>query len=254
MRKDSPDHLAWSGQAAIDVGLGVFEGQAGDNREHRHWAHQLSMGLKGPIEVNSEGKTYQAPALFIVAGTPHQLAPSAVRSVYLDPTSAVAQALCRRLHANAGIVAVPPDLAEWCHHRFTTASSLAEGLAHFQQALQGSARPDVSDPLLQVVLATLQQGLKDATLPDRRRLAGLAGLSESRFSHWFSERTGMPLRSYRKWLRLIYGLQQVLEGQTLTEAAHRAQFSDQAHFTRTFVQMFGIRPSDLLMPQGGTTR
>lgn len=252
MRKGSPEHLAWSGRAAIDVGMGVFEGQTGDNREHCHWAHQLSMGLQGPIEVISEGTTYQAPTLFITAGTPHQLAPSVVRSVYLDPTSAVSQALCSRLNTTAGIVAVPPDLAELCHHRFTTAPSLAEGLAEFRQALQASPGPDVSDPLLQEVLAKLQQGIQDATIPDRRSLARLAGLSESRFSHWFCEHTGMPLRSYRKWLRLIYGLQQVLEGQTLTEAAHLAQFSDQAHFTRTFVQMFGIRPSDLLMPHGGT--
>lgn len=248
MRKGSSEHLAWSGRAAIDVGMGVFEGQAGDNREHCHWAHQLSMGLRGPIEVISEGRTYQAPAIFIAAGTPHQLAPSAVRSVYLDPTSAVSQALCRRLNAQAGIVAVPSDLAELCHHRFITAPSLAEGLTQLRQALQGSSRPDVSDPLLQGVLAKLQQGIQDASIPDRRNLARLAGLSESRFSHWFCEHTGMPLRSYRKWLRLIHGLQQVLEGQTLTEAAHLAQFSDQAHFTRTFVQMFGIRPSDLVMP------
>lgn len=250
MRKSSPEPLAWSGRAAIDVGMGVFEGQAGDNCEHCHWAHQLSMGLPGPVEVISKGETYQASTLFIAAGTPHQLAPSAVRSVYLDPTSAASQALCSRLNATAGIVAVPPDLAELCHHRFNTAASLAEGLAQLRQALQGSFRPDVPDPLLQMVLAKLQLGIQTATIPDRRSLAQMAGLSESRFSHWFCENTGMPLRSYRKWLRLIHGLQQVLEGQTLTEAAHLAQFSDQAHFTRTFVQMFGIRPSDLLMPHG----
>jgi AraC-like DNA-binding protein len=53
----------------------------------------------------------------------------------------------------------------------------------------------------------------------------------------------MPVRSYRKWLRLVRGIEHVLAGDRLTDAAHGAGFSDQAHFTRTFVATFGINPS-----------
>lgn len=56
----------------------------------------------------------------------------------------------------------------------------------------------------------------------------------------------MPLRSYRKWLNLVHGLEQALRGQNLTAAAHQAEFADQAHFSRTFMQMFGVRASDVL--------
>lgn len=238
----------WSGQAGIGVGIGVFAGQAGDNREHAHWAHQLSLGLEDSLVVSAGGRDYRAPALFIRAGTPHRLQPGVVCSVYLDPTSAVARELCLRLSSDAAIAAVPADVMKLLERSFAPPCRIDEGLQRFQQAVLGASAPDTPPPLLETVLARLQQGLEDMHLPDRRELAQLAGLSESRFSHWFCEHTGMPFRSYRKWLRLIHGLQQVLNGQPLTAAAHRAQFADQAHFTRTFIQMFGIRPSDLLAP------
>jgi AraC-like DNA-binding protein len=38
----------------------------------------------------------------------------------------------------------------------------------------------------------------------------------------------------------------VSRGATLSRAAHDAGFSDAAHLTRTFYQMFGIAPSAML--------
>ncbi len=109
------------------------------------------------------------------------------------------------------------------------------------------ARPDVRPSAkLRSVLQALESEMLTQKATRRSGLATLVGLSESRFSHWFREQTGMPLRSYRKWLRLIVGLEHVLKGLSLTGAAHAAQFADQAHFTRTFVEMFGVRPSDAL--------
>lgn len=247
MQRNLSNTGLWSGRAAIEAGIGAFAGRAGDNREHAHWAHQLSLGLEEAVVVSAGGRDYRAQAVFIRAGTPHRLQPGMVFSVYLDPMSAVARALCRRL-PNDAIAVMPADMVALLERSFAPPCPMAEGLQRFQQAVLGASAPDTPPPLLETVLARLQQGLEDMHLPDRRELAQLAGLSESRFSHWFCEHTGMPLRSYRKWLRLIHGLRQALGGQPLTEAAHCAQFADQAHFTRTFIQMFGIRPSDLLAP------
>lgn len=245
MQRNLPNTGLWSGRAAIEAGIGVFMGRAGDNREHAHWANQLSLGLEGPLVLSAGGRDYCAPALFVRAGTPHRLQPGLVCSVYLDPMSAVARALCLRFPDDA-IAVAPADVVELLERSFALPCPMTEGL----QAVLRPAAPDAPLPLLEAVLARLQQGIEDTQLPGRRELAQLAGLSESRFSHWFCEHTGMPFRSYRKWLRLIHGLQQALNGQPLTAAAHRAHFADQAHFTRTFIQMFGIRPSDLLAAPG----
>ena len=77
-------------------------------------------------------------------------------------------------------------------------------------------------------------------------MAALVHLSPTRFSHWFVEQTGLPLRSYAKWLRLTQALQHLAKGGLLTEAAHEAGFSDSAHFSRTFRALLGIDPSSAL--------
>jgi AraC-like DNA-binding protein len=71
-------------------------------------------------------------------------------------------------------------------------------------------------------------------------------LSPSRFAHLFSDEVGIPFRRYLLWRRLNKAMVLVTRGETLSRAAHEAGFSDAAHFTRTFNQMFGIPPSAML--------
>lgn len=77
-------------------------------------------------------------------------------------------------------------------------------------------------------------------------VAGKVFLSPSRFAHLFSDEIGIPFRRYLLWRRLTRAMVLVSRGATLSRAAHAAGFSDSAHFTRTFVQMFGIPPSAMM--------
>lgn len=77
-------------------------------------------------------------------------------------------------------------------------------------------------------------------------IAANVALSESRFSHLFTEQIGVSVRRYQLWLRLRDAIHLLAGGVSLTETAHEAGFSDSAHLTRTFRQMFGIAPSALL--------
>jgi len=50
-------------------------------------------------------------------------------------------------------------------------------------------------------------------------------------------------------MRLIHGMTAVqfaVQGESLTEAAHNAFFSDSAHLSRTFRRMYGITLSGIL--------
>ena len=72
-----------------------------------------------------------------------------------------------------------------------------------------------------------------------KRMSAIAGLSESRFMHVFTESVGVPLRPYILWLRLQCACSEMMRGSSLTEAAHRAGFADAAHLCRTAKRMMG---------------
>lgn len=73
-----------------------------------------------------------------------------------------------------------------------------------------------------------------------------AGLSGSHFSQLFKANTGVPLRRYRQWIRLLTALKKLADSATLTEAALSAGFNDAAYFSRSFNSQIGVNPSTLL--------
>ncbi len=79
-----------------------------------------------------------------------------------------------------------------------------------------------------------------------QEIAAGVELSESRFSHLFTENVRIPVRRYLLWLRLRDAMHLLAQGKSLTETAHEAGFSDSAHLTRTFRGMLGIAPSALI--------
>lgn len=81
---------------------------------------------------------------------------------------------------------------------------------------------------------------------DIKTVAGEACLSESRFSHLFKEQIGIPLRRYILWCRIERAIRVIAGGVSLSEAAFECGFSDPAHLTRTFQEMFGVKPSQAL--------
>lgn len=76
-------------------------------------------------------------------------------------------------------------------------------------------------------------------------LAEMINLSATRFIHLFKEQTGVPIRRFRQWVRMKKVIVLVADGKSLTDAALEAGFTDSAHFSRAFKNMFGITPSSL---------
>lgn len=231
--------VTWAGCAWLMPGIGIFSGQAGDQQWHRHMAHQISVGLDTPVTVECKWRTVTATCVHIPAGLDHRLAAGRVLSIYLDALSGESRGLASSQELSLLELSSPHlDLLIGSLRRPQISTERTRQLIHQLLKLE----PVIpSEPRLVLVTKALQQGMTD-----RELLANCVSLSPSRFSHWFVEQTGLPLRSYVKWMRLMASLQHVATGTSLTEAAHAAGFSDAAHFSRTFRTLFGIDPSSAL--------
>jgi AraC-like DNA-binding protein len=79
-----------------------------------------------------------------------------------------------------------------------------------------------------------------------RDVAAAVHLSPSRLRHLFVQETGVTLRGYVLWLRILRAVAAMMDGRTWTDAAHEAGFADSAHLSRTFRRMFGVTPAMLI--------
>ena len=134
-----------------------------------------------------------------------------------------------------------------------------------KQNAEHIAQPDVLSGLLLASQELLQPSLGDNVLLDHRvihiqeslqqtlpeespsleALARQINLSRFRLSHLFREQTGITLRRYMLWLRMLQAFRKLTQARTVADAAHAAGFSDHAHFTRTSQKMGGRTPSSL---------
>lgn len=229
----------WVGGAWLLPGFGVFRGAAGDNAMHAHCAHQIVIGRHGDVEVGLAQTRVAGRGLAIPSNMAHRLSPAEFLLDYLDPLTVEGRAVFPAESDRESLLS--PSLCE----RLLAASDTAETL---RQALRTEfgLPPRMADPRLATVSRVLEASIATSTGIDRAALAATIGLSPTRFSHWFVEQTGLPLRRYRKWLRLVVALNQISQDSNLTQAAHAAGFADSAHLSRTFREMFGMNPLALL--------
>ncbi len=214
----------------------LYRGWYGPTDRHAHHAVQI-LSSSTPVAVTDEaGQTFTGNTLTIPSDLGHQIDSSGrAVIVFVDADSAVGR---RLIDSCDGRIAasdryVPVDTA--------VAPAVVEGLVELVDP-GGSDSPPVS-PAIARVLATL------ADDPDRStatEFADQVGLSPSRFSQRFTREVGLPLRSYRRWARMLHAIDALAAGASLTDAAHRAGFTDSAHLTHTFRDHFGLAPGDLL--------
>ncbi len=234
----------WRGRAHVGTGWAAFLGTAGDNDPHAHHAVQIVVAFGAPVTLwaSASGPNVVRVAV-IPSDLPHTLMPSEaeVGLLYLDAESAPGRALGSVSEA----LWLPPsiDLAAMRSAFEDAIDGHAQGLERLltQFALQTPGRH--SDERVSSVLERLHRSQRlDVTATEMSRWAHL---STSRFAHRFRLHTGLPLRPYLRWLRLQRAAAAIISGQSATDAAHAAGFSDSAHLSRTFRRHFGITPAML---------
>lgn len=121
-------------------------------------------------------------------------------------------------------------------------------------ALEAGLNPDrldypAADPRVVKVIELIREQIAFNVRVEE--LAGEVNLSVSRLVELFRKQVGVPIRRYRQWHRLFVTFAAVDRGETLTDAAIAAGFTDSAHFSHTFRMTLGMTPSDILSMLSG---
>ncbi len=232
----------WAGQAAMSAGVGLFLGKSGDSDLHRHWAHQIVVALSGEVEVFLDNTKLQGKGFWIPAGKLHKIGYSDVVSLYFDRT--LSSSFLSTLNSNS-ICTLSDELVKDMMLCMFNNEDIQVILGKLKELFR-IEHTEVDNERLNHVLSKLKQGIMDGEEFTLSQTADFTSLSPSRFSHWFSEQTGMPMRSYKKWLKLMMGFE-LSRDMSLADAAIGAGFSDQAHFCRAIRNAFGVRAKTVKM-------
>lgn len=216
---------------------------------HSHHCVQLVMTMSGTLLIRGDPQNewIKCGAALVRPDAAHEIdaRDATVLIGFVDSESELGAALKAQIEGDISCV---PE-AQTARWRLALGSTLTE--AHIERWVRtellhrrGSVR---IHPRVNRALKYVRDRLGMSDDFSLKALARVAGLSQSRFMHVFTESVGVPVRTYILWLRLQRACCELREGATVTSAAHSAGFSDAAHLTRTFRRMLGMTPSDLAL-------
>jgi AraC-like DNA-binding protein len=213
---------------------------------HRHHAVQLLLTVRGSLLVRegSHETWNRCGAALVHPDVLHEVdgSGSTVLLGFMDPESEVGGALCDRID---GAIACLPWY-QVCRWRAVLGWPLTEsGVEQWvTRHLLHRRRPVNIDPRVMRAVEHIRRRVDGSGDLSLNSVASIAGLSPSRFMHLFTESLGVPLRPYILWLRLQRASSEMMEGASISQAAHRAGFADAAHLNRTFRRMLGSSPTE----------
>jgi AraC-like DNA-binding protein len=207
------------------------------------------MAIRGTLLIrgSSEDKWIKCGAALIRPDAVHEVDARGTNFLvgFVDVESELGAALSERIKGNISPIATR-EVSRW---RTALGPTLNEARVErwVKKELLPKRRAVKIHPRVRRVLKYLREKLGGSDDFSLKTLAGISGLSPSRFMHVFTESVGVALRPYILWLRLQRASCELMSGATATQAAHNAGFSDAAHLTRTFRRMLGTTPTDLAL-------
>jgi AraC family transcriptional regulator len=237
----------------VTEGCAIFIGGLIATGIHEHHAMQVSIDLEGKFSVDIEGKELSTSSILIDSDRSHKISSAPCRQLLcLFEGESPRGAALKGLLGEAGYVLPELPFARIDAIRLLAEKkeiSLREIVGALFSGLGLLEDPPVDiDPRTEAALSILKRA------PGKKlgivELARMANISESRMQHLFKRDTGISVKRYLLWKRLIDGILILLEGKDITYASYEAGFFDPAHFSRTFKEMFGLKPFEVFKDSG----
>jgi len=259
--------IAGVGRVYMWEGGSLFIGRGGGRAvPHAHHALQVTVGIgpdEEPFVLHAAGSAPKSSRFALVPAHLRHVFDGRgghIAHVFVAPESREGRALMAR-HGENAVVDLGDSAGQnaadaWrrCFFSSDRDEDLAVETARSLVAELARTAPSIEppDPRIDRVREHLERNLgAKLSLADTARAVHL---SPGRLRHLFVEETGTTFRSYVVWQRLLHATAAMMNGSTWTDAAHAAGFSDSAHLSRSFKQMFGISPTMLARDEAPKVR
>jgi AraC-like DNA-binding protein len=219
---------------------------------HSHHNAELAMSLNGRFRIRGGPSRpwIVCEAALVKADVRHQIDASTTPMLcaLVDPESELGGALFG--HVTQDITPIKnATVTVWRRQLGDPVSLDSARVESWFRSLTSRRQPPRLHPGARKVLQFIREELDGHRRLSLKRMAAIAGLSDSRLMHVFTTSVGIPPRPYILWLRFQRAYGEMLMGATLTEAAHRAGFADAAHLSRITKRMSGA-PTKALVTLG----
>lgn len=216
------------------------------NELHEHYSASLLLSKGEPFRFRTgESDWIESKAIFVRPNVEQQLeAPNEdIFIIHFDPDSVRIRGAV--FDFSPEYLELKPEVYARILKFLTPPANGEEAVQLWKKILNELDRNEngrkIRDSRIEQVVKKIAQSIPD-NLP-LEELTSSTGLSESRLMHLFKEEVGIPMRKYVQWLRIKTCVLSLSHGNSLTVASHEAGFADQAHMSRTFREMFGLKPS-----------
>lgn len=220
----------------IENGVYLFRFQGLEAEMHSHPAIEIISSLKGNFTLSTPQEDFDNLTLAVVdANTDHRLSAKDCDLVVLLIEHRALEV--HRILRNQKIV-LKQGL-------FTNENDLS--YSHLSEVvfsnIKKSKKETGYDPRVQMIIDHLNShDLEYSSLTESTKK--LTNLSYSRVSHLFKEHVGISLKKYFVWNKLKRTIEEHLSAEKdLFSSLIKAGFYDQPHFTRSFKEMMGIKPT-----------
>lgn len=232
-----------------DLGPGrlMVAGAFSDLALHHHPAVQVTVGAAGPLTVTRAGGRRDVCRLVVVgSGVRHAVrsdSASAAVTLYFGLQTTQGVALNSLARQGVWVVEGGQELAE------AAAAALdGDGPRAAADFLAGRLceRREVPRPVHPQLRRAIE--VVSSRVPSHVDVAAVANavaLSPDYLGRLCKQQTGVSLSATIRWARLVAAIGHVIEGRSVTDAAHLAGFADGPHATRVCREMTGSAPRDL---------
>jgi len=237
----------------FDKNFGLFIGQLTDNKFHKHYALQISVASKSYMTLSLKNQSDNiGKAFFLNSKVEHKLICDTNQlTILINPLSTIGHQL-------------------YLDYRNSNLSTLNDNLSdELINVLNKIESREITFENLCILISLILTKYKcncelDNHLQDDRiikafefidknfekvlsleEVAEHCHLSPTRFLHLFKEKTNLNFRRYQLWNKVVKSLPYLIKN-SITETAYTFGFSDSSHYTRTFIETFGVTPKFFL--------